>query len=123
MKIYFVSAHSRGLDDFDEEIVRLLSEYGEVLLGDANDLDPGYTYERNTEYIQEAEVIIAEISSPSTSVGYEVGLAESLEKRILCLYRNSDEEVPSPMIIGNRKFSVAEYETIEDVEGVLRDFF
>jgi nucleoside 2-deoxyribosyltransferase len=112
MKIYFAGA--------DEEVIALLSEYGEVLTKDADgSIDPGYSYERSLDLIHEADVLVAEVSEPSTDLGYEIGVAETAEKRVLCLYRDTS----SAMILGNRKLSVAEYESIDDIEGILRDFF
>jgi nucleoside 2-deoxyribosyltransferase len=123
MKIYFIASNKGSNTERGEEIVGLLSEYGEVLVGSTEEMDPGYAYERDTEWIQEAEVVVAEVSAENTGVGYEIGLAEALEKRILCLFCSADGEQPSPIVVGNRKLSVAEYETMEDIDGIFKDFF
>ena len=116
MKIYFIGQ--------DEEIAGLLSEYGDVLTSEADaDIEPGYIYERNVEHMHEADVVVAEVTTPSLGVGYEIGLAESENKRILCLYRAIEDRSVSAMILGNRNLSLAEYESIDDIEGVFRDFF
>ena len=116
MKIYLIGN--------DEGIAELLSEYGEVAVRDGESgIEPGYIYERNVEHIHEADVIVAEVTIPSLGVGYEIGLAESENKRILCLYREVEDRAVSAMILGNRNLSLAEYETIDDIEGILRDFF
>jgi hypothetical protein len=39
-------------------------------------------------WLKEADVIVAEVSTPSLGVGYEIGKAEDMGKRILCLYKN-----------------------------------
>ena len=124
MKIYFIGSSEGERYDFDQEVAGLLSEYGEVVRAEASDdLDAGYVYERSIDWIQEADVIVAEVSAPSTGLGYQIGIAEAAEKRILAIYRETDNERPSAMVLGNRKLSVAEYETVEDLEGVFRDFF
>ena len=116
MKIYFIGK--------DEEVAGLLSEYGEVLVREIESgIEPGYIYERNVEHLHEADVVVADVTTPSLGVGYEIGLAESENKRILCLYRQVEDRAVSAMILGNRNLALAEYESIDDIEGILRDFF
>jgi 2'-deoxynucleoside 5'-phosphate N-hydrolase len=100
-----------------EQIVSLLGEYGEVLTENSNDgIEPSYVFERDTDWLREADVVVAEVTTPSLGVGYEIGLAESLEKRILCLYREQEDSHVSAMII-------AQYESITDIENYLVDYF
>ena len=47
----------------------------------------------------EAEVVIAEVSTPSLGVGYEIASALKMGKPTLCLYREGQEV--SKMITGN----------------------
>jgi nucleoside 2-deoxyribosyltransferase len=134
MKIYFAGSIRAGRGDAGlyQEIIALLSEYGDVLtehignngithLGEG--IEPGYIYERDVEWLREADVVVAEVTTPSLGVGYEIGLAESENKRILCLFRAVEDRSLSAMVLGNRNLSVAEYESIDDIEGILRDFF
>ncbi len=134
MKIYFAGSIRGGRGDAQlyQEIIALLGEYGEVLTehiggeglthhGDT--IEPHYIYERDTDWLREADVVVAEVTTPSLGVGYEIGLAESENKRILCLYRAVEDRSVSAMILGNRNLSLAEYESIDDIEGVFRDFF
>ena len=134
MKIYFAGSIRGGRGDamLYQQIIELLGEYGEVLtehIGDetlshlGGGIDPGYIFERDTDWIRDADVVVAEVTTPSFGVGYEIGLAESLDKRILCLYREQEDRKPSAMILGNRYLSISEYESITDIEDVLRDFF
>ena len=46
-------------------------------------------YNRDIKWLQSADAIVAEVTSPSIGVGYELGIAEKLKKPILCLYRPS----------------------------------
>ncbi len=134
MKIYFAGSIRGGRGDaaLYQEIIALLGEYGEVLtehIGEAalsamgEDSGSQYIYERDTDWIRDCDVVVAEVTTPSLGVGYEIGLAESLEKRILCLYREQEDRRVSAMISGNRNLSIAEYESIDDVDACLKDFF
>lgn len=56
-------------------------------------------YARDIRWIEGCEALIAEVSTPSHGVGYEIGFALRLGKSVLCCYR---EGVPvSKMILGN----------------------
>ena len=134
MKIYFAGSIRGGRGDaaLYQEIIELLGQYGEVLtehLGDESltsfgtQMEPSYIYEQDTDWLREADVVIAEVTTPSLGVGYEIGLAESLEKRILCLYREVEDRGLSAMILGNRNLSIAQYESISDIENYLIDYF
>ncbi len=135
MKIYFAGSIRGGRGDAElyKQIIGLLSEYGEVLtehIGDetltsahGSGMEPQYIFEQDTDWLREADVVVAEVTTPSLGVGYEIGLAESLEKRILCLYREQEDRSLSAMIAGNRNLSIAQYESIEDISNYLVDYF
>jgi len=56
-------------------------------------------YARDIRWIEACEALVAEVSTPSHGVGYEIGYALRLRKPVLCCYR---EGVPvSKMILGN----------------------
>lgn len=56
-------------------------------------------YTRDVRWITECDFLLAEVSTPSHGVGYEIGYALSLGKKVLCLYRK--ERKVSKMILGN----------------------
>ena len=64
-----------------------------------------------------SEVLIAEVTVPSTGVGYEVAHAISLGKPVLCL---AEAGVPvSAMIEGNPALTLVRYrDSAEAIEGV-----
>ena len=66
-------------------------------------------YARDVGWISECDFLLAEVSTPSHGVGYEIGYALSLGKRVLCLYREGRKV--SKMILGNphSKLSVHSY--------------
>ncbi len=67
-------------------------------------------YARDVHWITECDFLLAEVSTPSHGVGYEIGYALSLGKRVLCLYRKGRKV--SKMILGNPhpKLSIHTYE-------------
>ena len=63
------------------------------------ELMPQDVYERDTDWIKNCDVLIAEVSVPSHGVGYEIGYALNIGKPVLCLYQKSRKV--SKMISGN----------------------
>jgi nucleoside 2-deoxyribosyltransferase len=81
-------------------------------------------YQRDIDWLKSSDVVIAECSSASLGVGYELGFAEALNKPILCLYRwpRADGKKLSAMIAGNRgnkRQSVAQYEDEAGAKAVI----
>lgn len=135
MKIYFAGSIRGGRDDSHlyKQIISLLSEYGTVLtehIGDEKllvegekDLTDIHIYERDIKFLTETDIVIAEVSTPSLGVGYEIGWTESRKKKILCIYHPSEGKRLSAMIAGNKDLVVREYQTIEDLEIIFKEFF
>ena len=134
MKIYFAGAIRGGRDDRELyfEIIKELQKYGEVLtehLGDSKLSDIGEplsskeVFERDVAWLHEADVIIAEVTTPSLGVGYEVGLAEKIGKKVLCLFRIQDNRKLSMMIDGNKKVTTNYYSNLTEAKTHIKDFF
>jgi len=83
---------------------------------------PADVYARDTAWIEECDLLVAEVSTPSHGVGYEVGYALSLGKRVLCLYRK-DCKV-SKMILGNPHphLTTHSYKTSKEAVQLLSQF-
>jgi nucleoside 2-deoxyribosyltransferase len=66
-------------------------------------------------WLEECDAVVAEVTTPSLGVGYELGLAEKLGKSILCLFDvvNPDFRL-SAMLSGNPKATVARYQTLNE---------
>jgi 2'-deoxynucleoside 5'-phosphate N-hydrolase len=62
-------------------------------------VDPGEVYERDVAWIRACEALVAEVSTPSHGVGYEIAFALGLGKPVLCL-AHAGQPV-SKMITGN----------------------
>ena len=111
MKLYFACSLTGGRKDEQiyRRIVDHLLELGHDVptahLADPSVMEeekvvaPEVVYQRDVKWIQESRALIAEVSTPSHGVGYEIGYALSLGKPVLCCFR---EGVPiSKMILGN----------------------
>uniref|UniRef100_A0A2K5D3Q9 2'-deoxynucleoside 5'-phosphate N-hydrolase 1 n=1 Tax=Aotus nancymaae TaxID=37293 RepID=A0A2K5D3Q9_AOTNA len=82
-------------------------------------------HERDLAWLQQADVVVAEVTQPSLGVGYELGQAVALNKRILCLFRPQSGRVLSAMIRGaadGSRIQVWDYEEGE-VEVLLDRYF
>ena len=67
-------------------------------------------------------MVVAEVTTPSLGVGYELAKAE-VSKKILCLYRKQEGKSLSAMISGNSNMHVAIYKDLSDIEKILEVFF
>lgn len=85
-------------------------------------IDPREVYNRDTIWIQESDVLIAEVSVPSHGVGYEIGYALGLGKPVLALYQQGRKV--SKMISGNPDpgLSVKCYASPENAVEIIRTF-
>ena len=134
MKIYFAGAIRGGREETDiyNNIITYLSSKAEVLtehvgsseltiIGETNRSD-GEIYLRDMEWLQSADLVIAEVTTPSLGVGYELGIAEKLKIPALCLYRPIKGKRLSAMISGNEKFNCQAYQTLYDAKVHINKF-
>ena len=134
MKIYFAGSIRGGRNDKElySQIIKHIQKYGEVLtehignefLSNSGESLPNtLIYKRDIDLIREADIFVAEVSTPSLGVGYEIGEAERQKKEMLCLYRTSSNNKLSAMISGNNQLKIVSYETLEDAVGHIDSFF
>jgi hypothetical protein len=85
-------------------------------------VDPCEVFTRDIQWINDCQVMIAEVSTPSHGVGYEISYALSRNKPVLCLYRSGVQV--SKMITGNDHplLRVIEYQSPEELALVLEEF-
>ncbi|XP_047207624.1 2'-deoxynucleoside 5'-phosphate N-hydrolase 1 [Girardinichthys multiradiatus] len=140
MKIYFCGSIRGGRSDLQlyQRIVHELHKYGSVLtehVGSAELSDTGEEgttggdrdiHDRDVDWLQQSDVVVAEVTQPSLGVGYELGRAVDMKKKkMLCLFRPSSGRTLSAMIRGaadRERFLVRDY--IEDeLEKILEEFF
>lgn len=134
MKIYFAGSIRGGRDDaaLYAQVIEMLTTYGTVLtehLGDSALSAHGEVtrtdkdiYERDMDWVRESDVVIAEVSTPSLGVGYEIGQAQAMGKPILCLYRETEGKRLSAMIAGNASLTIGTYSNLEEAESQVRAF-
>lgn len=125
MKIYFTGAIRAGRHDQKTyySLVERLKQYGHVLTEHVADPNLGETGEnlpeeeihrRDMAWLHEADAVIAEVTTPSLGVGYEIAKAEEMGKRILCLYRPTAGKSLSAMVRGSKQARVVDYATLEE---------
>jgi nucleoside 2-deoxyribosyltransferase len=134
MKIYFSCSLTGGRGD--EEVYALivdhLQEAGHHVLTahlarpEVMELervvDPYEVYRRDMEWIRGCDVLIAEVSTPSHGVGYEIAYALACGKPVLCCYRQG--VTVSKMIVGNDSpgLAVRSYEQAGNVIEMIDHF-
>ena len=134
MKIYFAGSirGGRGDKELYFKIINHLQKYGKVLtehVGNINltesgeNLSDNSIYKRDMSWISEADVLIAEISTPSIGVGYEIRESERKGKDTICLYKNKSDKKLSAMISGNNNLKIIKYNSLEEVIKNLDSFF
>ena len=77
-------------------------------------------YERDTAWLRECDVVIAECTCPSLGVGYELAYAEHLGKSIHIFYNKSKTQL-SAMLTGDPYFQIHPYEKEEVIFDTLKD--
>lgn len=136
MEIYFAGSIRGGRDDVDlyVKIINHLKKYGDVLteqgvgnksithMGEYGSEDR-MIHDRDLNWILSSEVIVAEVTTPSLGIGYEIGRALEKGKKILCLYRPQDGKRLSAMIAGCPNLTVQKYHDINEAEKIIDDFF
>jgi len=134
MKIYFACSISGGRQDekIYQKMVRFLLTLGveiptahivETGIEKVDGLEePDQIYHRDVSWIEESDLLVAEVSTPSHGVGYEIAYALNLSKPVLCLF--DAKAVVSKMITGNPHplLTVASYQNWQDAEIKLREF-
>lgn len=79
-----------------------------------------HIYERDTGWLRECDMVIAECTCPSLGVGYELGYAEAHGTPVFVFYNKSKANL-SAMLNGNAHFTIVPYEVEEDIYIWLND--
>jgi 2'-deoxynucleoside 5'-phosphate N-hydrolase len=133
MKVYFAASITGGRDNQEiyPEIVNFLKENNCKVLtehisdknlssyGETN-LLPEEIFQRDLNWIRESDILIAEVSQVSLGVGYEIGFAESIGKKIICLYKEKEGKKLSAMIEGNKNLIIIKYKTFQKIKQKLK---
>ena len=131
-KIYFAGSIRGGRDDaaLYKEIIAHIKETDIVLTEHIGDLSlslfengrdkDALIYEQDTNWLRECDAVIAECTSPSLGVGYELAYAEKYDKPCFLFYRRSRCQL-SAMLTGNPYYKIYAYETKEEIFELIDD--
>ena len=138
MNIYFSCSITGGRNEerIYQRIVNYLLKNGHEVptahlalpgvLEDESDLNAVDVYQRDLEWVRNCDVLIAEVSTPSHGVGYEIAAAVYLGKHVMCCHR-ADKKI-SKIISGNTSENVrvlaykSEDELIFEIDAFLKGF-
>ena len=143
MRIYFCGSIRGGRDDASLylKIVEHLKTFGQVLTehvaspqlsadvnaGVDNGLTSAQIHDRDIDWLKSCDAIVAEVTTPSLGVGYEIGRALDINKPILCLFRTDAGRRLSAMIEGapkpDNKIRVEYYTELKDALSHVSTFF
>lgn len=133
MNIYFAGSirGGRGDGELYGELIAFLSQYGpvltehvgnDVLLRAEKMLSEKEIFARDMGWLSQADVLVAEVTTPSLGVGYELGIAQAMGKRVMCLFRPCPGRDLSAMVAGNNLFRVECYQNIDEACGLIDTF-
>ena len=126
MKIYVSGSIYGGTQKIDTYKIMIdeLEKYGEVLdkqIADINTIE-NEKYQKDEEIFEDleqkimiADIIFAEVTIPSLGVGYELGYADKLGKKIIAIYDETYTRKVSTMIRGNKRIKLIPYTDINDI--------
>ena len=77
-------------------------------------------YNRDTAWLRECDLVVAECTCPSLGVGYELAYAEKLGKPCHIFYDRSKTQL-SAMLTGDPYFQIHPYESEEEIYDILME--
>ena len=134
MKIYFAGSIRAGRDNAAtyETMITWLRSYGEVLTGHVGNPalsaagndgpDDRYIHDRDMAWLASCDIVVAEVTTPSLGVGYELGWATALKKPVLCLHRTLFGRPLSAMIGGSPDIQAAAYSSMDEAKRIMEEF-
>jgi 2'-deoxynucleoside 5'-phosphate N-hydrolase len=132
MKVYFAGSIMGGRENLPiyMHIVEFLKALGHEVpsehvarprvLDEESILTPQQVYERDVAWIRISAAVIAEVSTPSLGVGYEIATALHLGLPVLCLHQA--ELSISKLISGNRSIKVSAYADLSELDRHIQEF-
>ena len=134
MKVYFACSITGGRKE--ESIYQVIVD---TLISDGHDVptahlsrsdvtvmedivDPEEVYTRDIAWIDMCQALIAEVSTPSHGVGFEISYALTKGKPVLCLHQQGIRI--SKMLSGNNNpgIRIRAYQDSEQIVAIIRDF-
>ena len=129
-KIYFAGSIRGGRQDADlyKRIIHYIQRNHIVLTEHVGDLSLSKLenvenrdvaiYEQDTAWLRESDMVIAECTTTSLGVGYEMAYAERFGKPVHIFY-NKSRTVLSGMLTGDKYFAIHPYESEEEIYPIL----
>lgn len=129
-KIYFAGSIRGGRADAElySRLIAFISENDRVLTEHVGDLSLSVNergprgdsaiYEQDTAWIRECDLLIAECTTPSLGVGYELAYAEKLNKPCHIFYDRTCASL-SAMLTGDPYFRIHPYGNEDELFGML----
>jgi len=129
MKIYFSGSIRGGQQDAElyKELIEELKQYGSVLtehigwLAQETSMTDQEIHNRDLQWVKDSDIVVAEVTTPSLGVGYEIGRAIEMNKPVICLYRSLNGNSTSAMIRGCSNLSCFEYTKLEEAKSILKE--
>jgi hypothetical protein len=134
MKIYFCGAILGGRQNAAvyQVIVAHLERLGHQVLtkhvawpdvvSAESSVSPQQVFRRDMDWLTECDAVVAEVTTPSLGVGYEIAEALHLRKPVLCVYRQG--AAVTKLLTGNTSpgIRVAEYGSEAEMLGLVDEF-
>ena len=126
MKIYFSGSIYGGRQKLDtyKKLINELKKYGEVLneevasddvIINEKDVPDNQIFENLEQELNETDIIFAEFTVPSLGVGYEIGYADSHNKKIIGIYDKTVTTKITTMFRGNKNLKIIPYTDINEI--------
>jgi hypothetical protein len=118
-KIYIGCSLTYASEEFRKEIddlkTSLRKKYEVLDFFGMLDGDPREIYLNDTGRVRECDMFVAECSFPSTGLGFELGLAVSLDKPILAIAKSEAKVTRMILGVNHPKFTFARYNSAEEI--------
>lgn len=136
LKVYFTASTSAN-GEFSNQYKKIISMIKRLgclltsgeqivqknLLERDRELDYKTIFEREKSNIDRSDLIVAEVTKPSTGVGGEIVYALTKNKPVLALVYKENEDKLSPMVAGNPSENLfLEHYEIDNIHLVLKDY-
>ena len=126
MKIYVSGSIYGGRQKIEtyKTMIEALELYGEVCDKEIIDediikkeeyQDDEKIFESLVKRLESSDLIFAEVTVPSLGVGYELGIADKLGKKIIAIYDLNMIDKVSTMIRGNKNIKLIGYHNISEI--------
>jgi nucleoside 2-deoxyribosyltransferase len=135
-KVFFSCSMSGGYGRLAQDELRkipdIIEELGMVVISkhqtDENFVENESTltekgiHDRDYQWLQDADLVIAEITNPSLGVGAEIADAVNLDIPVLCVYKREYEHLTSSYIRGKAGVVCRAYSYYGELRDIIREF-